>query len=117
MRASLGSTLPTTDPIVVNWVGGITESFMVRVAAERTTNNDVAILGRVLANGKGGLSTAMARHLLRLRFSDEDIARMNDLAERNQGGLLSPVEREELGSYVKVGHIIAILQSEPRQAL
>ena len=90
---------------------------MVRAAIEKTTDNDVAILGRVLANGKGGLSATMARHLLRLRFSDEDIARMNDLAERNQDGLLSAAEREELGSYVKVGHIIAILQSEARQAL
>jgi len=80
-------------------------------------NDDAAILGRLLANGKGRLSVSMARHLLRLRFSKEDMERMNDLAQRKQEGQLSPSEREELGSYVKVGHVLAILQSEARRAL
>jgi hypothetical protein len=90
---------------------------MTQAVIEKTANNDVAILGRVLANGKGRLSSTMARHLLRLRFSDEDMGRMNDLAQRNQDGRLSRSEREELDSFVKVGHVIAILQSEARQAL
>jgi hypothetical protein len=90
---------------------------MVRAIIDQTATSDVTILGRVLANGKGRLSATMARHLLRVRFDETDIARMNDLAERNQEGLLSPAEREELGNYVKVGHVIAILQSEARSAL
>jgi len=89
---------------------------MVRASAN-LSSGDVAILGRVLANGKGRLSTTTARHLLKVRFSDADIARMNDLAERNQQGLLTPAERADLDSYVRVGHVIAILQSEARQAL
>jgi hypothetical protein len=84
---------------------------------EKTANDDVAILERVLANGKDALSPTLARFLLRLRFPDEDVARMNDLARRNQDGLLSQTEWDELGSYVKVGHIIAILQSMARQTL
>ena len=90
---------------------------MIRATVEKSPSDDVAILGRVLANGKGGLSATMARHLLRLRFSDEDVARMNELAERNQDGKLSPAEYEELGSYVRVGHVLAILQSEARHTL
>jgi hypothetical protein len=90
---------------------------MLQAAIEKTSNNDVEILGRILADGKGGLSATMARHLLRLRFSDQDVARMNELAQRNQDGLLSLAEHEELGSYVRIGHVLAILQSEARQAL
>jgi hypothetical protein len=84
---------------------------------EKTANDDVAILERVLINGKDALSPTMARFLLRLGFPDEDVVRMNDLAQRNQDGLLPPAEGDELGSYVKVGHIIAILRSMARQTL
>lgn len=84
---------------------------------EKTANDDVAILERVLVNGKDALSPTLARFLLRLRFPDEDLSRMNDLACRNQDGLLSRTERDELGNYVKVGHVIAILQSMARQRL
>ena len=90
---------------------------MVRAVVDTKANDEVSMLGRLLANGAGRLSATVARHLLRLRFGKEDIARMNDLAERNQKGRLSRAEREELDSYVKVGQIVAILQSEARMAL
>jgi hypothetical protein len=42
---------------------------------------------------------------------------MEELAEKNQAGSISPSEREELFSYVKAGHLLAILQSKARKAL
>jgi hypothetical protein len=51
--------------------------------AANDTRSEIAILSRVLSNGKS-LSPSLARHLLTLGFSEDDQSRMNDLAERNR---------------------------------
>jgi hypothetical protein len=63
------------------------------------------------------MSPALARYVLTLGFGPEDQARMADLAERNQDGRLSAAEREELSSYVRAGHVLALLQSKARRTL
>jgi hypothetical protein len=78
--------------------------------------SEIAILGRVLSNGKD-FTPALARHLLRLGFSEKDNARMNDLAARNQDGTLSSREREELRHYANAGCLLGILQAQARRAL
>jgi hypothetical protein len=82
-----------------------------------TDSSEAAIFGRVLRNGRQELTPQLARYLLGLAFSEEDKARMHALAVKNQDGALSPGEREELANYVKVGHLVAILQSKARKAL
>jgi hypothetical protein len=42
---------------------------------------------------------------------------MRELAERNQEGQLSTEEREELDDFVKIGDLLAILQSKARKLL
>ena len=79
--------------------------------------SEAAIFGRVFSNGKQALSRELARHVLGLTFSEQDKARMHELAVRNQAGALAPEETEELHNYIKVGHLVAILQSKARQAL
>jgi hypothetical protein len=84
----------------------------------QTTNaavSEIAILGRVLGNGKP-FTPALARHVLALGFSEEDKARMNDLAVRNQQGALSPAEREELRGYANAGCLLGILHAKARRA-
>src|SRR5438132_13761239 len=78
--------------------------------------DEIAILGRILSNGKE-LRSALARHLLHLRFGDDDTARMNELASRNQQGALSPKEQGELGNYAKAGCLLGILHAKARRAL
>lgn len=78
--------------------------------------NEVAILGRVLSNGKE-FSPALARHLLLLGFSENDNSRINDLAVRNQQGLLSLEERQELADYANAGCLLGILHAKARRAL
>jgi hypothetical protein len=89
---------------------------MTRVEANEPATNEIAILGRILSNGKG-FSPALARQLLKLGFSDEDKARMHELAVRNQSGSLSARELEELRSYANAGCLLGILHSKARQAL
>lgn len=80
-------------------------------------SSEVAILGRLLSNGREELTPELARYFLGLGFRDEDKARMHDLAVRNQAGALSPAEREELLGFAKAGCLLGILQSKARKAL
>jgi hypothetical protein len=83
----------------------------------KTATSEVAIFGRILANGQTELSSALARYVLGLGFNQEDQLRMKDLAERNQDGALSPEEHEELMNFVRAGHLLALLHAKARQAL
>lgn len=83
----------------------------------KAKTNELAIFGRLLKADKGDLSRELARYVLTLGFGGEDQARMRELAEKNQEGALSTAEREELGNYVKAGHLLALLHSKARKSL
>jgi hypothetical protein len=83
----------------------------------KTRTSEVAIFGRLIKAEDGSLAPDLARYILTLGFGDDDQARMRDLAERNQEGALSPEERQELQSYVKAGHLLALLHSKARKSL
>jgi hypothetical protein len=78
---------------------------------------EVAILARVLGNGKGRLSRPVARHILDVGFSEDDKARMHELAVRNQEDALTPPEKEELLAFAKAGTLLSILKSRARKEL
>jgi hypothetical protein len=80
-------------------------------------SSEVAIFGRLIRANEGKLSRELARYLLTLGFDPADQARMQDLAARNQAGALSSAEKEELQSYVKAGHLLALLHSKARKSL
>jgi hypothetical protein len=79
--------------------------------------SEVAIFARLWEAGNGGLSPELARHIVKLGFPEEDKVRMHELAVKNQEGRISPEERAELDSYIKVGDLLAILQSKARKVL
>jgi hypothetical protein len=83
--------------------------------ADRTS--EIAIFARLLEADDGHMRRDLARYLLSLGFDEEDRRRMRDLAERNQAGGLSSDEQEELRSYVKAGHLLALLHSKARRSL
>ena len=63
------------------------------------------------------LTPTLARHVLKLGWSEADDARMGELAEKNRESELSPVERHELDTYVRVGLTLSVLQSRARKRL
>src|ERR1700722_6285465 len=79
--------------------------------------SEAAIFGRVFVNGARTMTPEVARHVLGLSFSGKDKARMHKLTAKNQEGRISLKELGELDSYVKVGDLLAILQSKARRAL
>jgi hypothetical protein len=79
--------------------------------------SEAAIFGRLFEVAGSALPPAFARRLLALDFPEADKVRMHELAVRNQEGKLTAAERETLLNYVKVGDLLAIVQSKARQAL
>jgi uncharacterized FlgJ-related protein len=54
---------------------------------------------------------------LRLKFEAIDQDRVNVLSSKAQEGLLSTNERAELEEYIRVGDLLAMLQSKARASL
>jgi hypothetical protein len=58
-----------------------------------------------------------ARSFLRLGFGRPHQERVDVLSEKARRGVLTPAEGEELDEFIRVGNVLAILQSKARQAL
>jgi hypothetical protein len=82
-----------------------------------TTLTEATIWERVLDVPEGDLTPEAATFLLKLDFREEDHARMHELAVKAQDGTLTPEERAEYQDYVRVGHLLALIQSKARVAL
>lgn len=80
-------------------------------------NSEIAIFGRLIQAQTGDLSRDLARYLLKLGFPKPDQDRMSDLAAGNQQGSLTADEQEELQSYVRASHLLALLHSKARKSL
>src|SRR5205085_1250500 len=80
-------------------------------------SSEAAIFARVWEGDAGGLTLPVGRHVLKLGFGPWDNARMRELVERHRTGQLTDDEREELDNFVRVGDLLAILQSKARKRL
>jgi hypothetical protein len=79
--------------------------------------SEAQIFARLWENESGRLSAPAARMVLRLKFRDEDLARVHELARKNSDGIITRSELAEYDSYLKVGDMLAFLQSKARQVL
>jgi hypothetical protein len=86
-------------------------------ATSTRITNEYDVLRRLLNQGKPAMTASLARHILKLGFTVDEQDRMEDLAARNQESKLSDDEHQELMSYVRAGHILALLQSQARRQL
>ena len=74
------------------------------------------IIARVV-HAEKPMPRAMAENVLDWSFGPSDLARMSELARRNSEGELSDAERAELEEYTRVGHFVALIQSNARRSL
>lgn len=86
-------------------------------SSQADKSSEIAIFARLLEAEGGQMRRDLARYVLGLGFNDDDQRRMLDLAARNQDGALSLEEQRELQSYVKAGHLLALLHSKARMSL
>jgi len=63
------------------------------------------------------LSPDVARAILQISFKKADVDRMNELAAMAREDRLSDEDREELESYNRIGHLLAMLHSRARRAM
>ena len=87
------------------------------MSRRKNETSEAAIFTRVWDDESNGLTPTVARHVLKLRFSAADQTRMHELATKNQVGQITANETEELDNFVKVGDLLALLQSKARQRL
>ena len=87
------------------------------VSTDERRNIGGEILRRLFEPDKGDLPADVAHYLLRIDFSAADHERMDTLAEKSQAGELLPGDREELDEYVRIGHLLALIQSKARKSL
>jgi hypothetical protein len=87
------------------------------VTIDQRQNTGGDILRRLFEPEKADLSPEVAGYLLSVDFSSADRDRMETLAEKSQAGELLPEEREELDDYVRIGHLLALVQSKARKSL
>lgn len=84
-------------------------------ARPKSTTSEAAIFARLGEGSTGRLPAPLARHLLKLKFGESDVARMKELAARNRAGGLAADELEELDNFIRVGDLLATLQSKARK--
>ncbi|MFO0807841.1 MAG: hypothetical protein U0746_04390 [Gemmataceae bacterium] len=82
-----------------------------------TTTSEAAIFSRVLEPEKPVMSPDVARLFLALDFPEADRTRMNTLAAKARKGALTAEENEELDNYIRVGDLLAIMQSKARRSI
>lgn len=58
-----------------------------------------------------------ARAMLGLRFNETDHQRMDLLAAKAREGTLTEFEQREIKTYLKVSHLLALMQSKARRSL
>ncbi len=84
-------------------------------ARTKSTTSEAAILARLWEGSTGRLPAPLARHMLKMKFDESDVARMKELAARNRAGGATADELEELDNFIRVGDLLATLQSKARK--
>jgi hypothetical protein len=81
------------------------------------TNGDAVALEKFLRPMARGLSIELARAIVNLAADEETQSRYDLLAEKNSEGQITPAEREELESLVRVNTLLGVLKVEAQAVL
>jgi hypothetical protein len=80
----------------------------------QTLASDAAIMQRLIDPRRSGWSEQAALAVLKLGFSGEDQARASELADKANSGALTADEESELGSFLRIGTLVDLMQSKAR---
>jgi hypothetical protein len=78
---------------------------------------DTAILSRAISRGTKPLSRDAAEEILQWDFPPEDQQRMAELSAKARLGEMTAAEEAEIDSYVRVAHIVNLMQAKARLAI
>jgi hypothetical protein len=80
-------------------------------------NTQLDIWNRILAPDQGDLAPEAAAFLLHMDFTKADRERVQELSVKANEGTLNKLERTELDEFIRVGDVLAVMQSKARRSL
>ncbi len=80
-------------------------------------NTQIDIWSRILEPDRGDLNPEAVAFILRMDFTPSDRERLQELNERANEGALTKAERTELEEFIRVGDLLATMQSKARRSL
>jgi cyanate lyase len=87
-------------------------------AQDTTGSTEAAIIARMIHPEKADLPNDTAQAVLRLLSLDQtDLDRMHVLAVRNQDDALTPDEKAELESYLRISMMVDLIHAKARLSL
>jgi hypothetical protein len=86
-------------------------------AAQTSPPSETAILSRLIRPDEDNLPAAAAEAWLNVRFEGRDLERIHELLTKNQEGALSPAEREEMETYLRVSSFLDLMHAKARRSL
>lgn len=81
------------------------------------SRTEAAILTRLVHPERDDLPTEAASALLKLEFDQDDLDRLHQLVTKNQDDALTPAERSELESYLRVSAFLDLMHAKARHSL
>jgi len=82
-----------------------------------TPNTEAGILTRILESGSPKLTPDGSRYLLTIKLPATDEHRVDVLSAKARAGSPTEAEAEELEGYLRIGSVLAVLQSTARRLL
>lgn len=82
-----------------------------------TGGTEAAILSRLIHPERGDLPQEAASALLRFDFEQGDLDRLHELVTKNQEDSLTPAERQDLESYLRMSAIVDLMHAKARHSL
>ena len=77
---------------------------------------EASILSRLIHPERDDLSGEAAQFFLNMAFDRQDLERIHDLVTRNQADSLTPGERNELESYLRISSFIDLMHAKARRS-
>jgi hypothetical protein len=81
------------------------------------SSTQLDIWNRILIPDQGDLTPEAAAFILRMDFTKSDRDRASQLNEKANEGTLTASERTELEEFIRVGDVLAAMQSKARRSL
>lgn len=82
-----------------------------------TSNVEAAILSRIIHPERDDLSREAAQALLQVGLEKEDLDRLHVLLQKNQDDALTPMEKADLESYLRLSSIFDLMHVRARRSL
>jgi len=88
------------------------------IRSDTTASTDAAIIARMIHPEEADLPGDAAEAVLRIfRLDQSDQDRLHDLLVKNQDDALTPAEKEELESYLRISLLIDLMHAKARFSL